>query len=71
MNQNYIDRLNREFISVFIIKNQKRSYPIEMLYSHEYPALFFLDENELFICDPISGNITPTLIRKELNKCGF
>jgi thioredoxin-related protein len=63
MNQKYIDTINEKYISVLIIKDQKSSYPIEMLYTFTYPSLFFLDENELFIHEPLRGDITPEKLK--------
>ncbi|EDZ62926.1 hypothetical protein SMGD1_1420 [Sulfurimonas gotlandica GD1] len=69
MNQPYIDKINREFISVLVIKDQKSSYPIEMLYTLTYPSLFFLDNRELFVCKPIRGEVTPNKLNSYLEKC--
>ncbi len=69
INQSYIDKINKEFISVLVTKNQKSSYPIEMLYTFTYPTLFFLDNRELFICEPIRGGITPDKLKKHLKLC--
>jgi len=69
MNQPYIDTINNRFISVILIKNQKSSYPIEMLYTLQYPSLFFLDEAELFSCSPIFGDITPNSFKNHLESC--
>ncbi len=69
MNQPYIDKINEKFISILITKDQKHSYPIELLYTFEYPTLFFLNEYELFSCEPIRGNITPKEIISKLNQC--
>lgn len=63
IDQKYINNINKKYISVLITKGQNSSYPIEMLYTLTYPTLFFLDENELFITEPIRGDITP----KKLN----
>jgi thioredoxin-related protein len=69
MNKKYIDKINNNFISVLITKGQKSSYPIEMLYTFEYPSLFFLDNTELFICEPIRGGVTPDKLDSYLEKC--
>ncbi|WP_455756365.1 thioredoxin family protein [Sulfurimonas sp.] len=65
-NKEYVKKINEKFISVIVIKNQKQSYPIEMLYTMTYPALFFLNEEELFIGENISGNINPKILKKYL-----
>jgi len=69
MNQAYIDKINREYISVLITKDQKSSYPIEMLYTFQYPSLFFLNNKELFICKPIRGGVTPNKLNSYLEQC--
>ena len=54
MNRDYIDALNREFISVVVTYEGRTSYPIELLYSTTFPTLFFIDsKNENFLEKPI------------------
>ena len=69
INQQYIDKINNDFVSVIITKDQKSSYPIEMLYTLEYPSLFILDNRELFVCEPIRGNVTPDKLKSYLEEC--
>ena len=69
MNQKYIDEINKKFISILIIKGQKNSYPVELLYTLEYPTLFFLDKYELNFCPKVSGKITPEILSKKLKEC--
>jgi hypothetical protein len=69
MNKLYVNKINDEFISVMITKDQKSSYPIEMLYTFEYPSLFFLDNRELFVCEPIRGSVTPDKLESYLEEC--
>ena len=69
MNQDYIDEINEEYISVLITKDQDSSYPIEMLYTNEYPSLFFLNNLEIYICEPIRGGITSDRLKAHLVKC--
>ena len=66
MNHPYIDKINSEFISILVTKDQKSSYPIEMLYTYTYPTLFFLDNKELFLYEPIRGDITPDKLKSYL-----
>jgi len=68
-NQDYIDEINKKYISVLITKDQKSSYPIEMLYTFTYPSLFFLDKQELFACEPIRGELTPEKLKIQLELC--
>jgi thioredoxin-related protein len=69
INQLYIEEINDSFISVIVTKNQKESYPIEMLYTFTYPTLFFLDNRELFVCKPIRGEVTPERLKNHLKLC--
>jgi len=69
LNQDYVEEINREFVSVYIVKNQKGSYPVELLYTLEYPALFFLNKYEVYSCESLSGDLTPELITKRLKEC--
>jgi len=69
LNQPYIDEINDNFISAIVIKNQKESYPIEMLYTFTYPTLYFLDNRELFVCEPIRGEVTPEKLENHLKLC--
>lgn len=69
INQPYIDKINKDFVSVIVTKNQKASYPIEMLYTFTYPTLFFLDNRELFLCEPMRGGISPENLKKYLKLC--
>ncbi len=68
INQKYIKKIDENFISVIITKDQKASYPIEMLYTFTYPTLFFLDNKELFLDEPIRGEITPDILKNYLEK---
>jgi len=65
-NQSYIKYLNENFISVIVTKGQVQSYPIEMLYTMEYPSVFFLNEQELFIGENIFGYTGSEAFKKHL-----
>lgn len=71
MNQDYIDKINEEYISVIITKNQRTSYPIELLYTMDYPSLFFLDNLEIYLCEPLigRGDVNPDRLRDHLSEC--
>lgn len=69
MNQPYIEKIKDKFISVIVTKDQKSSYPIEMLYTFTYPSLFFLDNKELFVCEPIRGEVSPDKLKSHLEQC--
>lgn len=64
MNQPYIDKINKEYVSVIVTYKQKESYPIEMLYTDVFPSLFFLDRYELFIYEPFRGDITKEMMKE-------
>ena len=64
--QPYIKELNEKFVSVIVTKGQVGSYPIEMLYTLEYPSLFFLNNTELFLGKNIFGYIDPDAFKRHL-----
>lgn len=49
---------------VVVVQDQKETYPIEMLYSEVYPAVFFLNNEELFVCDTLQGEIEVSKLLK-------
>ncbi len=69
MDKKYIDKIEAEYISVLITKDQKISYPIESLFTVEYPALFFINKNNLFLCDALFGDISPDRLKAHLLEC--
>ena len=66
MDQKYIAYINQNYIAVLVKKDQKQSYPIELLYTLEYPALFFLDTQEIYTKEALSGYIKPETLEKYL-----
>jgi len=54
--------IEKNAVFVLIYQEQKESFPIEMLYTTQYPTLFFLDREELFTCKALRGNINITKI---------
>jgi len=68
-NQEYVESINENFVSVIINKDQKESYPIELLYTLEYPSMFFLNSYELFSCEAIFGVPTPKQFQEHLKLC--
>lgn len=68
MNQPYIEKINEKFVSVIVKKGQKESYPLEMLYSMIYPAIFFLNQEELFVGKNIFGYMTPDALNDHLDR---
>jgi len=66
INQSYISKINQKFIAVIVRKNQKESYPIELLYTKKYPTLFFLTQEELFAYTPLEGYTSTKTLAKHL-----
>lgn len=64
-NKKLSELIEKKAVFVVINKEQKDSYPIEMLYVTEYPTLFFLDKYELFACKTLRTNIEI----KEVKSC--
>ena len=56
MNKNYVDVINTNMIPVIVTYEGTLSYPIEMYYTTEFPALFFVEsDNELIFKKPLYG----------------
>ena len=56
-NQKLLELIEQKAVFVIIQKGTQQTYPIEMLYTTLYPALFFLNKNELFIAETLTGDI--------------
>ncbi len=69
MDQPYIKQINNSFVAVLLSKDQTNTYPIEMLYTLTYPALFFLDAQELFTCKPLRGDWSAAQLAQQLSAC--
>ena len=60
LNQNYIKKLNDNYIAVVATYEDKNSYPIELFYTLDFPSLFFVNsKDESFITEPIFGFVSP------------
>ena len=54
LNQDYIEYINKNFISVLITIEHKTSYPIELFYTTSFPSIFFVSyEDESYLTHPI------------------
>ncbi|MCK5110096.1 MAG: thioredoxin family protein [Arcobacteraceae bacterium] len=59
-NQQYIKQLNENFVAVIATYEDENSYPIELFYTLDFPALFFVSQkDESFLIDPVFGYIPP------------
>lgn len=67
MDKEILKIVNKNFVCALITKDQDETYPIELLYTLEYPAIFFLDKYELFIGKNIFGYIDSQSFKKHLN----
>lgn len=68
MNQDYIAKINEQYVAVIITQDQKGSYPIEMLYTLEYPTTFFLTSSEGFEREALQGYTTAEMFKNYLQK---
>ncbi len=67
--QDYIDKLNDKYISVIAIYEDENNYPIELFYTLDFPAVFFISsQDESFLCKPIFGFISPHKFKVKLQK---
>jgi hypothetical protein len=69
MNQAYIKTINERYIGVIIKKDEGESYPIELLYTMQYPSLFILDKYELCVCEALRGDINSDRLNAYLKEC--
>jgi len=70
MNQPYIDKINKKFVTVIVTYEGDQSYPIELYYTTFFPTLFMVDsQKETFLSTPLyEHNITVKQLEKMLNK---
>jgi len=68
MNRPYIEKINRDMVAVIVAYEGRESYPVEMYYTTQFPALFFVDaQRELFMHKPLYvGEITEEILEKYL-----
>jgi len=56
-NKKYVDLIKQRSVAVVLYFDDKTSYPIELLYTREFPTLFLLNsQTETFIKNPLYGN---------------
>jgi len=67
LDQPYIAYLNQNYVAVLVRKGQRHSYPIELLYTLEYPTLFFLDQEESYTKEALHGYISPKALQVHLD----
>jgi hypothetical protein len=64
-----IKDINRDFICILSIFEGKNSYPIELFYTVEFPALFFVSyKDEKYLIKPLYIDISKQDIKNSLEK---
>ncbi len=57
--------INEKMVPVIVTK-ENEDYPIELLYTLEYPAIFLLSPEEVLLKGPLCGVVDAALLEKEL-----
>ncbi len=53
------EKVNKKYLPVAVFFEESNSYPIELFYTQQFPAIFFVSkEDESFLQTPLSGNFT-------------
>jgi len=61
------EKINEKYISAVVFFEDKNSYPIELFYTQQFPALFFVSkEDESFLEEPLFGEFTKEELKKSL-----
>jgi thioredoxin-related protein len=69
INQDYIKKINKRYISVIVTHEDQNEYPIELFYTLDFPTLFFVSaEDESFLYDSIFGFVTSIQMKNILSK---
>ncbi len=67
-NQPYLQAIRDKMITVLITYGSRVSYPIELYYTTEFPALFIVDKIERFMVPSLYGEeITPEVLTNILH----
>ncbi len=64
--QKRIVRLVNEKTVPVIVTRENEDYPIELLYTLDYPTIFLLSPEEVLLKPPISGAVDAALLEKEI-----
>ena len=59
--------VNAKTVPVIVTK-ENEDYPIELLYTLEFPTLFLLSPEETFLMEPVRGEIEAPLLRRRLEE---
>ncbi|MDD3475666.1 MAG: thioredoxin family protein [Sulfurimonas sp.] len=67
MDKEVADKVNDKYISVVVFFENKNSYPVELFYTQQFPALFFVSyKDELFINTPLFEAFTKEALLNSL-----
>lgn len=67
LNQSYIKEINKNFVSVIVTYGAKNDYPIELFYTLEFPAIFFVSsKDEMFLIEPIFGYVDAEIFKEKI-----
>ncbi len=64
--QERIVRLVNEKSVPVVVTRENEDYPVELLYTLEYPTIFLLSPEEVLLKPPLSGAVDATLLEKEI-----
>ncbi|MCF6200869.1 MAG: thioredoxin family protein [Hydrogenimonas sp.] len=65
MRKSVVAIVNSKTVPVIVTK-ESENYPIELLYTLSYPAIFLLSPDEVLLKGPITGAVEAALLEKEL-----
>ncbi len=65
MQERIVRLVNEKSVPVIVTK-ENEDYPIELLYTLEYPAIFLLSPEEVLLKPPLSGKVDAALLEKEI-----
>ena len=61
------DKINKKYTSIVVFFEDKDNYPIELFYTQQFPALFFVSrEDESFLQKPLFGYFTKQELQNAL-----
>ncbi|MDO8453832.1 MAG: thioredoxin family protein [Sulfurimonas sp.] len=53
------EKVNQKYLPVAVFFEENNSYPIELFYTQQFPAIFFVSkDDESYLQTPLSGNFT-------------
>ncbi|WP_345992675.1 thioredoxin family protein [Sulfurimonas sp. HSL-1716] len=63
------DEINEKYVAAIAFYEDENSYPIEMFYTQQFPALFFVSgKDETFLTPSLSGHFTKKELLEKLKR---